>query len=328
MLVILSLFFALLFDNVARFCVEAQLTVDFYNATCPNVDAIVRHTIETLTNQSNVVPPSTLRLLVHDCFVEGCDGSILISSTSNNTAERDAEDNVSFPQIAFDAIIQVKKAVEAACPGVVSCADILAMVARDAVNLTGGPSWDVAKGRKDGLISQASRVGGRLPGSNFNVTQLIENFAEVNLTAEDMVILSGGHTIGFSHCLQFTDRLYNFTGRINSTDPSMNATFTETLKEACPQFATNQAKVQAFDITTAFSFDNAYYQNLQSGKGLLFSDQVLFSDNRTRTLVEKLANSKEAFFARFVPAMIKMSSIGIKSKTDGEIRQDCTRFNS
>ena len=66
-------------------------------------------------------------------ILQGCDGSVLINSTANNTAEKDAIPNQTLS--GFDAIDDIKAAVEEACPGVVSCADILALAARDAVSI-------------------------------------------------------------------------------------------------------------------------------------------------------------------------------------------------
>ncbi|ONK73021.1 uncharacterized protein A4U43_C04F26280 [Asparagus officinalis] len=113
---------------------EAQLRHNFYESTCPNVELIVRQTVMKKVKQTFVTVPATLRLFLHDCFVEGCDASILISS-SNGDAEKDADDNLSLAGDGFDTVIQAKQEVESACPGVVSCADILAMSARDVVAL-------------------------------------------------------------------------------------------------------------------------------------------------------------------------------------------------
>ena len=66
-------------------------------------------------------------------YVQGCDASILISSTEENVAERDSEENESLRQEGFDAVANAKQAVDSVCPSIVSCADILALAARDAV---------------------------------------------------------------------------------------------------------------------------------------------------------------------------------------------------
>jgi peroxidase len=63
--------------------------------------------------------------------VQGCDGSILLNSTGAGAAEKDAPPNLTLR--GFDLIDRVKALVEEACPGVVSCADVLALAARDAV---------------------------------------------------------------------------------------------------------------------------------------------------------------------------------------------------
>lgn len=56
-------------------------------------------------------------------------------SSPNGDAEKDAQDNLSLAGDGFDTVVKAKQAVEAACPGRVSCADILALAARDAVVL-------------------------------------------------------------------------------------------------------------------------------------------------------------------------------------------------
>lgn len=58
---------------------------------------------------------------------------MLLDSTKKNKAEKDGPPNISLH--AFYVIDNAKKELEATCPGVVSCADILALTARDAVAL-------------------------------------------------------------------------------------------------------------------------------------------------------------------------------------------------
>lgn len=66
-------------------------------------------------------------------FLKGCDASVLLNSVGKNSAEKDGPPNVSLH--AFYVIDSAKQEVESKCPGVVSCADILALSARDAVVL-------------------------------------------------------------------------------------------------------------------------------------------------------------------------------------------------
>lgn len=62
---------------------------------------------------------------------QGCDASVLLNSSSTNTAEKDSPPNLTLRGFGF--IDTVKSLIEAECPGVVSCADILSLVARDSV---------------------------------------------------------------------------------------------------------------------------------------------------------------------------------------------------
>lgn len=59
----------------------------------------------------------------------------MIIASPNGDAEKDASENISLPGDGFDTVIKAKQAVEAACPKVVSCADILSLATRDVISL-------------------------------------------------------------------------------------------------------------------------------------------------------------------------------------------------
>ncbi|KAK4492771.1 hypothetical protein RD792_000091 [Penstemon davidsonii] len=231
-----------------------SLNANFYRRTCPSLESIVNATTATFISRVPSLAPALLRMHFHDCFVRGCDGSVLINSTSNNTAEKDSIPNRSLR--GFRVIDAVKSAVERQCPGRVSCADILALVARDAVSLINGPFWPVPLGRRDGRVSNSTEALFQLPPPFFNSTQLIASFAAKNLTVKDLVVLSGSHTIGVAHCSSITSRLYNFTGRGDS-DPTMDPNYVAALKRKCSP--TDANSIIQMDPGSSQVFDENYY---------------------------------------------------------------------
>ncbi|ONK64404.1 uncharacterized protein A4U43_C07F25500 [Asparagus officinalis] len=290
------------------------LSLDYYTETCPKVEEAVTAAVKKATANDRTVPAALLRMHFHDCFIRGCDGSVLLKSVGNNTAEKDGPPNISLH--AFYVIDNAKKAIESMCPGVVSCADIVALAARDAVVISGGPTWEVPKGRLDGRVSKAidTRL---LPSPAFNFSQLQQSFSQRGLSTEDLVALSGGHTLGFAHCSSFINRVNNFDSTHN-VDPTLNPSFAASLRKTCPAHNKVKNAGATLDSTTA-TFDNAYYKLLTQGKGLFSSDQALLTNPKTKNLVDKFATSREAFDEAFVKSMIKMSSL-----TGGqEVRLDC-----
>ncbi|EYU30722.1 hypothetical protein ABFS82_11G052600 [Erythranthe guttata] len=304
---------------VSSFCSSANsLSLNYYSKTCSNVDSIISKVVKDATSKDNTVPAALLRLHFHDCFIRGCDGSVLLESNGGNKAEKDGAPNLSLH--AFFVIENAKKAVEAACPGIVSCADILALAARDSVVLAGGPTWEVPKGRKDGRTSKATETA-KLPSPAFNISQLQQSFSLRGLSTDDLVALSGGHTLGFSHCSSFEKRIHNFNST-HDVDPTMHPSFAASLKNICP-VNNNVKNAGATMDPSSTTFDNTYYKLILQGKTLFSSDQALLTAPYTKNLVSKFASSKTAFYTAFANSMIKMSSIN----GGQEVRKDCRAVN-
>ncbi|XP_059287132.1 peroxidase 16-like [Lycium ferocissimum] len=304
----------------------AQLRTDFYKNTCPNVESLIRSAVRQKFQQTFVTAPATLRLFFHDCFVRGCDASMLLSSPKRNAA-KDHPDNLSLAGDGFDTVVKAKAAVDkdSKCRNKVSCADILALATREVVAMTGGPFYKVELGRRDGRISTIASVQHSLPGEGFNLNQLNTMFARHGLSQTDMIALSGAHTLGFSHCNRVSKRLYNFSPK-SRVDPTLNRQYVSQLKQMCPLRVDPRIAIN-MDPTTPNTFDNAYYKNLQQGKGLFVSDQVLFTDSRSRNTVNFFASNNDAFKQAFATAMIKLGRVGVLTGNQGEIRFDCTRPN-
>ncbi|OVA09313.1 Plant peroxidase [Macleaya cordata] len=305
---------------------SAQLRPNFYANTCGNVEQIVRGVVDTKFTQTFVTVPATLRLFFHDCFVNGCDASVMIASSGNNKAEKDHPDNLSLAGDGFDTVIKAKQAVDKQCgANKVSCADILAIATRDVVVKAGGPTYTVELGRRDGLVSTASSVEGNLPKPTFNLNQLNSMFAKNGLTQADMIALSAAHTLGFSHCDKFSNRIYSFTPS-NPIDPTLDRTYATQLQGMCPRNVDPRIAIN-MDPVSPRTFDNQYFKNLQQGKGLFTSDQVLFTDGRSKPTVNTWASNPAAFNQAFTNAMIKLGRVGVKTGTQGNIRRDCGAFN-
>ncbi|XVF12415.1 hypothetical protein REPUB_Repub08aG0116300 [Reevesia pubescens] len=213
----------------------------YYDQTCAEAEKIILDTVRNASMHDTKVPARILRMFFHDCFIRGCDASVLLDSTPQNQAEKDGPPNISLR--AFYVIDDAKTKLEQACPRTVSCADIITIAARDVVAMSGGPFWNVLKGRKDGRVSRAAETI-NLPAPTFNVSQLIQSIAK-------------------------RARLRNFSS-VHDIDPSINSKFAETLRKKCPKPNQDRNAGQFLD-STASTFDNNYYKQLLAGKGVFRS---------------------------------------------------------
>ncbi|KAA8524587.1 hypothetical protein F0562_011010 [Nyssa sinensis] len=299
------------------------LKVGFYQKTCPSVETIVKQTTAGFISRTPTLAAPLLRMHFHDCIVTGCDGSILLNSTKNNQAEKDAIPNQTLR--GFQVVDAAKSALEKKCPGVVSCADILALVARDAVSQVSGPSWNVPLGRRDGRVSKATQALADLPSPFGNITELKATFSSKGLNAKDLVVLSGAHTIGIGHCFAFSNRLYNFTGK-GDTDPTLDPNYIARLKSKCkPGDATTFVEMDPGSYKT---FDGDYYTLVSKRRGLFQSDAALLTDSETKAYVKLQASSRgSTFFQDFGVSMVKMGQMGALTGTAGEIRKKCAFVN-
>ncbi|XP_078171832.1 peroxidase 2-like [Carex rostrata] len=299
-----------------------SLEVGYYKCTntCPQAEEIVRGVVYKYVLQEPGLGAGLIRMFFHDCFVRGCDASVLLDpSYLNPNPEKLAVPNN--PSLrGFEVIDAAKSAVEEVCPSIVSCADIIAFAARDATYFLGKISYEIPSGRLDGRISVADEVLKVLPTPFHNLTVVKALFAAQGLSADDVVTLSGAHSIGRSHCSSFTNRLYP------TIDSTLDQGFGYLLRSKCPENAPVDDVVPQ-DFVTPTKLDNKYYQNVRDLKGLFFSDWSLLTSDETANLLNDFRTTPQLFEAKFAESMVKMGNIPLLPGTQGEIRKSCRAVN-
>ncbi|KAF2305228.1 hypothetical protein GH714_003208 [Hevea brasiliensis] len=246
--------------------------------------------------------------------MSGCDASVLLDGASGEKTA--AANNNSLR--GFEVIDSIKSQLESSCPGVVSCADILAVAARDSVAALGGPSWTVQLGRRDSTTASFSAASTNIPSPLSDLSVLISNFSSKGFTTNEMVALSGAHTIGQARCTVFRNRIYNET--------NIDSSFATSLKANCSTSGGDD-NLAPLDVTSPEAFDNAYFTNLLSQKGLLHSDQQLFNGGSTDSQVKAYSSNLTSFRTDFANAMVKMGNLSPLTGTSGQIRTNCRKAN-
>ncbi|PKI73957.1 hypothetical protein CRG98_005650 [Punica granatum] len=298
----------------------------FYDHSCPRVQEIVKSVVAKAVAREARTAASLLRLHFHDCFVKGCDASLLLDSTGSIVSEKMSNPNRNSAR-RFEVLDEIKSALEKECPHTVSCADILALAARDSTVLTGGPSWEVPLGRRDSRGASLSGSNNNIPAPNNTFQTILTKFKLQGLDIVDLVALSGSHTIGNSRCTSFRQRLYNQTGN-GKPDFTLDQSYAAQLRGRCPRSGGDQ-NLFFLDFVSPVHFDNSYFKNLLAYKGLLNSDQILVTQNQaSMELVKKYAENNELFFEQFAKSMVKMGNVSPLTGSRGEIRKNCRKINS
>ncbi|KAH9331530.1 hypothetical protein KI387_003638, partial [Taxus chinensis] len=232
----------------------ALLSPHYYDITCPCALPIIRAEMHLALLKEPRMAASLLRLHFHDCFVQGCDASLLLDDTPTFQGEKTANANINSAR-GFRVIDIIKSKLESECPGVVSCADIITVAARDAVLLSEGPYWEVSLGRKDSKTASFSDANNNIPTPNSNLETLIASFQRQGLSITDMVALFGGHTIGNARCTNIRPRIYNQSAVSGMGFPEPHLSL---VKAACPPRGSDNG-MWPLDFPTPVLFDNSYY---------------------------------------------------------------------
>ncbi|ONK79388.1 uncharacterized protein A4U43_C01F5850 [Asparagus officinalis] len=326
-LLLFGLMAIVLYSSVSLAQDNSQLSLDYYKKSCPDAEKIVREEMECAVHEDPRNAAGILRLHFHDCFVQGCDGSVLLDDTVTLKGEKKASESLN-SLIGFELVDRIKNQLESRCPGTVSCADLLAIAARDAVVLVGGPYWDVPVGRKDSKKASLELANADIPTSDEGLVALITKFSEKGLSVTDMVALAGAHTIGMARCTNFKARIYSGDFQQTSHYNPASALYLTKLVSTCP-LSGGDDNITPMDYITPTLFDNAFYESLIRGDGLLNSDQEMYSTFigfESTDLVKKYAIDPIAFFKQFSDSMVKLGNI--TNPEGGEVRTSCRFVNA
>ncbi|GFP97490.1 peroxidase 39 [Phtheirospermum japonicum] len=292
----------------------------FYQQSCPQAEKIVNEALNKILQKDPTIAPALVRLFFHDCFVTGCDASILLDRTpSGEDVEKNSPQNGKFVR-GFEAIDEIKAQLEAECPGVVSCADVLAFANRDSLVYTGVPSFNVAAGRRDGLASLARNGEFNLPFPESTAQQMTELFQRKGMTLEEMVMLTGAHSIGAAHCTVVA-------GRFRDPEKSKVIDRGYLLKMQVMTMCQNDTQDLAFDPYSQQKMDSRFYKELLRNRALLESDQNLVLEPNANGVMKKYVNDQNGWLASFTAAITKLGGIEVLTGNQGEIRKQCRFVN-
>ncbi|KAK4347067.1 hypothetical protein RND71_033406 [Anisodus tanguticus] len=276
------------------------------------VFSAIRGVVDSAIDAERRMGASLIRLHFHDCFVDGCDGGILLDDILGSFQGEQTSPPNNNSARGYEVIAQAKQRVKDTCPNTsVSCADILAIAARDSVAKLGGQTYNVALGRSDARTANFTGALTQLPAPFDNLAVQIQKFSDKNFTIREMVALAGAHTVGFARCSTVCD--------------SANVNPAAQLQCNCSATLTD-SNLQQLDITPAV-FDKVYYEDLNRNQGIMFSDQVLTGNTTTAAIVTTYSNDGNVFFGDFAAAMIKMGNLPPSAGVQLEIRDVCSRVN-
>lgn len=187
-----------------------------------------------------------------------------------------------------------------------SWSDLIQLASAVAIEHAGGPYIPLRLGRMDASGPEECAPDGRLPAAAppfpekaaSPAEHLRRVFHRMGLSDQDIVALSGAHTLGRAR----PER--SGFGKV-STKYTANG----------PGAPGGQSWTVQW-----LKFDNSYFKDIKEQRDaellVLPTDACLFEDESFRPFAEKYAQDQDAFFADYVQSHLKLSELGVKWEND------------
>eukprot|EP00898_Chlorokybus_atmophyticus_P001384 jgi/Chlat1/2246/Chrsp17S02562 len=183
----------------------------------------------------------------------------------------------------------------------VTWADLFQMAGAVAIEVAGGPAIDMKYGRVDTTSDADCPESGRLPDADPKTTgrgepaeHLRNVFYRMGLNDQDIVALSGAHTMG----------------RVRQDRSGFGVKETKYTKDG-PGIKGGQSWTPEWLV-----FDNSYFVEVKEKRDadlvVLPTDAALFEDDGFKQYAEKYAVDQEAFFKDYAVSHKKLSELGAK----------------
>jgi len=266
-----------------------------------DVESSIVSDLTSLVKEKNC-GPILIRLNWHDAGVYssgkltgGCPNAVM---RFTDAGEGCFGANAGLPDVAVGLLQPIAEQYVAS--GAISNADLWTLAANVATEVMGGPKIPTRFGRVDATSSAESVEGaeGRLPDGDKGIDHLRDIFAPKGFSDEEIVALSGAHTVGGCKAERS-----GFVGEWTENPLAFdNGYFKEML-----------AKAYAEEIAPN---GNVQFRDADTGTIMLTSDLALLSDASFKTHVERFAADQDAYFAAYTSAWVKLQENGCKDLRD------------
>ncbi|HEY6564123.1 MAG TPA: peroxidase family protein [Pirellulaceae bacterium] len=277
------------------------MTVSTVNP-CVNLEALKSDVRAALINQKAFACPIAMRVAWHAAGTfDKSDGS-----GGSHGATMRFEPEISDPaneglHIVRDMLHEVKKKYPA-----VSMADLWAFAGCVAIEFMGGPMPPFRFGRKDDPDGKRCPLPGRLPDASQGPEHLREVFYRMGFNDQEIVALSGGHTVGRCHAVRS-----GFDGAWTAHPLRFDNEYFRNLLDIDWQPKKWDGPFQYTDPTDTFV--------------MLPTDVALIQDPVFRVHVERYAADQDQFFHDFAAAYGKLMALGCPDECDpGHLTSECT----